>query len=77
MINERRKHFEGIFKTLAEAGIKRANLYLAWDFTVASDQNIAERELFMRDDAFAELGDTKLDDLKVKGALARRSRSPR
>jgi hypothetical protein len=68
VINKRRKHFERIFKTLAEAGVGRDKLYLAWDFTVASDQNIAERELFMRDDAFRQLGDRKLDDLKVKGA---------
>ena len=68
VINKRRKHFERIFETLAEAGIKRKSLYLAWDFTVASDQNIAERELFIRNDAFRELGDRKLDDLKVKGA---------
>lgn len=68
VINKRRKHFERIFETLAEAGIKRRSLYLAWDFTVASDQNIAERELFIRNDAFRQLGDRKLGDLKVKGA---------
>jgi hypothetical protein len=67
-INRRRAHFERIFKTLGEAGIRRGNLYLAWDFTVASDRNIAERLLFMRNDAFDQLGDRKLDDRKVKGA---------
>ena len=38
------------------AGIARNDLYLAWDFTVASQRNITERLLFMRDDAFAALG---------------------
>ena len=37
------------------AGIARANLNLAWDFTVASEQNIAGRMLHIRDDAFASL----------------------
>jgi hypothetical protein len=67
LVNARRAHFESIFKTLAAAKVKRSSLYLAWDFTVASDQNIAERMLQIRDDAFAKLGDRRLDDLKVKG----------
>src|SRR5262249_6077461 len=33
----------------------KADLYLAWDFTVASERNLSERLLFMRDDAFARL----------------------
>ena len=66
-INQRRNHFEGIFQTLKNAGIGRQNLYLAWDFTVASDWNIAQRVLSMRRDAFAELGDTKLADRVVQG----------
>ncbi len=66
-INSRRVHFERIFETLRDAGIERRSLYLAWDFTVASDENIAARALHMRDDAFAELGDTDLADLTVEG----------
>ncbi len=66
-INARRKHFKGLFKTLHKAGIDRKDLYLAWDFTVASDQNNAGRELAMRDDAFAQLGDTDLSDLSPQG----------
>ena len=38
VINRRRGHFERIFETLRKAGIKRRDLYLAWDFTVASDR---------------------------------------
>ncbi|HET6996970.1 MAG TPA: hypothetical protein VFI03_00140 [Solirubrobacterales bacterium] len=67
-INERRKHFRDIFKTLRKAGIDQRSLYLAWDFTVASDINNAGRELAMRDDAFAQLGDTDLADLVPQGS---------
>ncbi len=52
----RRPHMESLFTTLAAAGVPRANLYLAWDFTVASQRNNTERMLEIRDDAFARLG---------------------
>jgi len=61
-INAQRPRFESIFWTLKKAGISRHSLYLAWDFTVASTQNTTGRELSMRDDAFAQLGDTDLSD---------------
>ena len=67
-INARRKHFKGLFKTLHKARIDRKDLYLAWDFTVASDQNNAGRELAMRDNACAQLGDTDLSDLTPQGS---------
>jgi hypothetical protein len=51
----RRPHMESLFATLTSAGIPRNDLYLAWDFTVASRRNITERLLFMRDDAFGRL----------------------
>jgi len=66
-INGRRSHFEDIFKRLRAAGIARSNLYLSWDFTVASDQNNSERALSMRDQAFAGLGDDDLADRVVQG----------
>jgi hypothetical protein len=56
-INAQRSRFESIFTTLRSAGIRRSNLYLAWDFTVATDENIAARELHIRNDALASLGD--------------------
>ena len=59
---------ESIFRTLRKAGISRHDLYLAWDFTVASNRNTAGRMLRLRDDAFAQLGDRDLDDLRVQGA---------
>ena len=52
----RRAHMEEIFTTLGAAGIARNDLFLAWDFTVASQRNITERMLFVRDDGFARLG---------------------
>jgi hypothetical protein len=66
-INRQRQRMNPIFRTLRRAGIDRASLYLAWDFTVSSDRSIAERMLHMRDDAFAGLGDTNLADLTVEG----------
>jgi hypothetical protein len=56
-VNAQRSRFESIFTTLRSAGIRRSNLYLAWDFTVATDENIAARELHIRNDALASLGD--------------------
>jgi hypothetical protein len=66
-IENRRAHFESIFRTLRRAHIARRDLYLAWDFTVASERNLSERMLAVRNDAFAQLGDTTLGDLQVQG----------
>ncbi len=66
-INSRRDHFDGIFNTLKTAGVKRADLYLAWDFTVASDENNSQRLLTMRNKAFATLNDTTMADGQVQG----------
>jgi hypothetical protein len=68
IVNRRRPHFEGIFRVLRRAGIARHDLYLAWDFTVASDTNIAGRMLHIRDAAFARLGDRDLGDGVVRGS---------
>jgi hypothetical protein len=61
-IEKRRKHFKSIFKTLKGAGIARGDLYLAWDFTVASTRSLSERMLHIRDDGLAQLGDTTPGD---------------
>jgi hypothetical protein len=66
-IEARRPHFESLFSTLSKAGIARDDLYLTWDFTVASTQNITGRMLSIRNDAFAQLGDHDLGDLDVDG----------
>ena len=55
-IEERRPAMERIFADLERAGVSRADLYLAWDFTVASQRSLSERLLHVRDDAFAALG---------------------
>lgn len=52
-----RDRYERVFDDLERAGVEREGLYLAWDFTVASERNLSERVLHMRDDAFAMLGD--------------------
>jgi hypothetical protein len=62
LVNQRRSHFEGIFRTLRRAKIKRSEIYLAWDFTVASNENNYRRAIHMRDEAFAALGDTTMGD---------------
>ena len=56
VLEARRPHMETVFATLAAAGIARNNLYLAWDFTVASTRSTTERLLAIRDDAFSRLG---------------------
>jgi hypothetical protein len=67
-VNARRAHMEHLFKVLGNAGIERNDLYLAWDFHVASRQNITGRLLSMRNRAFAELGDTTMKDMRVQGS---------
>jgi hypothetical protein len=64
----RAAHMEQVFRRLRRAGIRRRDLYLAWDFTVASRRNLTGRLLSMRDRAFASLGDRNLRDLRVRGA---------
>jgi hypothetical protein len=57
----------GLGGELRRAGIVRKGLYRAWSFTVASARSLAGRMLHIRDDAFAQLGDHNLSDLKVEG----------
>jgi hypothetical protein len=64
----RRGDFEEMFSKLRRAGIRRGNLYLAWDFTVASRRNLTQRLLSIRDRAFGALGDRDLADLEVAGS---------
>ncbi|WP_248962880.1 hypothetical protein [Sphaerisporangium perillae] len=42
-------------RDLARAGVSGRNLYLAWDFTVASEQGLAGQVLWMRDEALGRL----------------------
>ena len=68
LVNLRRKRYERMFRTLRRAGVRRGNLFLAWEFTVASRQSLAGRALHIRDRAFGQLGDTNLRDLTVQGS---------
>jgi hypothetical protein len=67
VVEARRPHMERLFAELGAAGIARGDLFLAWDFTVASERDLSERALHIRDDAFAALGDTDLADGQVAG----------
>jgi hypothetical protein len=66
-VEGRRAHMESIFRTLTEAGIDRDGLVRAWDFTTASAKNLSERMLAIRNDAFKQLGDTNLANLRIEG----------
>jgi hypothetical protein len=52
----RRPHMEKLFRHLRSAGVATGDLQLAWDFTIASGRNIADRLLTIRNDAFRDLG---------------------
>lgn len=66
-IESRRPHFDEILADLQAAGIPRANLYDAWDFTVASTSNITQRMLSIRDRGLVDLGDTTPGDGNMDG----------
>jgi hypothetical protein len=66
-IESRRAHFNEILGTLQQAGIPRANLYDAWDFTVASTPNITDRMLSIRNRGLADLGDNTPGDGNMQG----------
>ena len=61
-IDLRRPAIERALADLEAAGVPRDDLYLAWDFTVASERDLTERALSMRDQAFSLLGDDDLAD---------------
>jgi hypothetical protein len=56
-VEARRPHMEDLLSTLETDGIDRDDLYLAWDFTVASEHSLAGRALAIRDNALHLLGD--------------------
>ena len=61
-VEDWRPQMEDIFSELALSGVERGSLVQAWDFTVASKDNLTERATGMRDDAFEQLGDADLTD---------------
>lgn len=57
VIESRRAHFEELFTTLADAGVAREELQIAWDFTTASRENNTSAMLHIRNDALATFPD--------------------
>ncbi|WP_034592994.1 hypothetical protein [Hamadaea tsunoensis] len=55
--DERAQEMKRILADLTVTGVHRKDLYLAWEFTTASERNLTGRLLAMRDGAFAALGD--------------------
>jgi hypothetical protein len=51
-VEERREHFELLFRNLRKAGVDRDDLVLAFDFTVASDYNLTGQMVSMRDQGY-------------------------
>ncbi|MEA2454254.1 MAG: hypothetical protein QOI45_516 [Thermoleophilaceae bacterium] len=66
-VDRRDPHMQDIFSRLDDAGINPGELYMAWDFTIASRKGLTQRLLSIRDRSFGALGDRKLGDLKVAG----------
>ena len=69
----RRAHINGVIAQIQTdeqrrgVAFDRSKLFLAWDFTVASERSLTERVLHIRDQAFAALGDTNLADSRIQG----------
>jgi hypothetical protein len=55
-IEARRTLYAAIFAKLQSAGVERASLQLAWDFTTSSRENNTAKMLAMRDEALALVG---------------------
>ncbi|MFO0635754.1 MAG: hypothetical protein U0168_23180 [Nannocystaceae bacterium] len=56
-IEARRGLYADIFARLQDAGVERASIQLAWDFTTASRENQTGWLLHMRDEALAAVGE--------------------
>lgn len=56
-VDDRRPLYTDIFTRLSDAGVGRADLQLAWDFTTASGHVLRDRLVSMRDTALATVGD--------------------
>jgi len=54
---ERARAMRAVLDSLADDGVRVADLHVAWDFTVASTESLTGRLLRLRDDTFAELGE--------------------
>ncbi|MGB0120184.1 MAG: hypothetical protein WBP55_04425 [Solirubrobacterales bacterium] len=67
-VENRRSHMNGVISdAVTKGGLDRSDLYIAWDFTVASEHSVTSRALQIRDAAFAKYGDTNLADRTIQG----------
>lgn len=66
LVEGRREAMEDILARLASFGIKRSELYLAWDFTISSEEANIGRLLHMRNESFKELPGTKTPPFTIK-----------
>lgn len=64
-VEPRRALYEDIFAKLQSAGVEKANLQLAWDFTTASKENTTGWLVHMRDDALAAIDYEKAGDYTI------------
>lgn len=55
-VEARRGLYKDIFAALEKAGIPKADLQIAWDFSTASKDNVSRSLVFMRDDALKTVG---------------------
>ena len=76
-IENRREDITEVITTLQDFGIEPSTLQLAWDFTIASEENLSQRLLGARNDAFSQLGNNapaftveKIEDIP-EGPIAR------
>jgi hypothetical protein len=67
LVEGRRAHMESLFSTLQSDGIDRSSLYMAWDFTVASEHSLAGRALAIRNNALSQLDDNTPGDGELDG----------
>ncbi|MEX1220153.1 MAG: hypothetical protein WEB05_07170, partial [Solirubrobacterales bacterium] len=68
VVEARRQHMSSVIAdVVSKAGLSRGSLYMAWDFTVASERSITGRAVQIRDDAFSRLGDSNLADRLIDG----------
>jgi len=56
-VASRRQHYDDIFALLADAGVDRDDLQIAWDFTTGSREGITGGMVAVRDAALAVVGD--------------------
>ncbi len=68
VVEQRRQHMSSVISdAVTKGGVDRDSLYMAWDFTVASEESITGRALQIRDDAFSRLEDDNLADRVIDG----------